>query len=58
MVLKVALWCNMGQYGAIWCIISPYSLHFLIWATKNHIGQQIDNKFNEKKEIGQQIKEI
>lgn len=53
MVRYVALWCNVGQYGA------SFRLYFClqIWATKLYLGQHIYNKFNEKRANKQQIKE-
>ncbi len=53
MVLYVALWCNVGQYGASF----RHSLCQRIWATNPLIGQQIYNKYNEKRANKQQVKE-
>ena len=53
MVLYVALWCNVGQYGASF----RQSYRQQIWATNLYLGQQIYNKFNEKIANKQQIKE-
>jgi hypothetical protein len=53
MVLYVALWCNVGQYGASF----RQSHCQQIWATNPYLRQQIYNKFNEKRANKQQIKE-
>jgi hypothetical protein len=53
MVLYVALWCNVGQYGASF----RQSNYQQIWATNPYLRQQIYNKFNEKRANKQQIKE-
>ncbi len=54
MVLYVALWCNVGQYGA--SIRQSFSQQ--IWATNPYLRQQIYNKFSLKRAKKQQKKEI
>jgi hypothetical protein len=53
MVLYVALWCNVGQYGASF----RQYLRQQKWATILYFRQQIYNKFNQKRANKQQIKE-
>jgi hypothetical protein len=53
MVLYVALWCKVGQYGASF----RQSICQRNWATNPYLRQQIHNKYNEKRAIKQQVKE-
>lgn len=53
MVLYVALWCNVGQYGASF----RQSICQRNWATNPYLRQQIHNKYNEKITNKQQVKE-
>jgi len=53
MVLYVALWCNVGQYGASF----RQSYRQQIWATNPYLRQQIYNKFNQIRAKKQQKRE-
>jgi len=53
MVLYVALWSNVGQYGASF----RQSFSQQIWATNPYLRQQISNKFSQKRAKKQQKRE-